>query len=90
MKSLAKKMLIIIAVINAAGFIGYKGFYARVYNQSNTPQDYEIGANISAMTTESTMQDMYDLPNRFAGTKSNAKAVQYIRNYFRETGLEPY
>lgn len=33
---------------------------------------------------------MSDFPNRFAGTKSNALAGQYIGNYFQNAGLVPY
>lgn len=90
MKSYVKKIPVFIAIIVLVGFIGYKGFYARVHNQSNTPQNYEIGTNIKDLTIKSIVKDMCDFPNRFAGTRSNAKAVQYIRNYFHAVGLAPY
>ena len=90
MKKVWKRILIGIVIIALAVFIGYKGFYTRVYNQSNTEQDMKAGADIEDKTVEDIVEDMYDLPNRFAGTKSNARAGQYIRNYFRESGLEPY
>lgn len=90
MKSKWKKLLIIFGVIIILAFILYKGFYSRVYNQSNTKQDTTIGTNISELSMEAIVDDLYAFPNRFAGTKSNAKVVQYVRNYFREINLEPY
>ena len=33
---------------------------------------------------------MVNFPDRFAGTKANAEAGQYIRNYFKAAGLQPY
>lgn len=80
--------IILLAVV--AGFIAYKGFYARVYNQSNVEQNTELGSNIDELTLKTIVQDMADFPDRFAGTKSNAMAGQYIRNYFKEAGLKPY
>lgn len=90
MKSGLKKIVISLAVIIIAGLVLYKGVYSKVYNQSNTQQDTVIGANVGELSPERVVNDMYDLPNRFAGTKSNARAVQYVRNFFREIGLEPY
>lgn len=90
MKSRAKKILLCVSAVIVIGFLSYQFVYARVYNQSNMDQDYTIGADVNQLTIEQIVEDMYHFPNRFAGTKSNALAVQYIRNYFRETGLEPY
>ena len=90
MKTKTKKIILaVIVILILAGFIGYRS-YTKVYNQSNVKQDTEIGSNIEKLSIETVVSDMYDFPNRFAGTKSNAIAVQYIRNYFRESGLEPY
>lgn len=90
MKSYVKKIPVFIAIIVLVGFIGYKGFYSRVHNQSNIPQNYENRTNIKVLTIESIVKDMFDFPNRFAGTRSKAKAEQYIRNYFQAVGLAPY
>lgn len=94
MKFKTKKLfLFFIAFILAmtlAAIVLYYSIYAKVYNQSNTIQNTEIGSDVNQMSLEDIVEDMYDFPNRFAGTKSNALAVQYIRNYFRETGLTPY
>ena len=94
MKSKKKKVLLYLVAFILTLFISalvlYKGIYAKVYNQTNTEQNTEIGSNVDQISLEDIVQDMYDFPNRFAGTKSNALAGQYIRNYFRETGLESY
>lgn len=94
MKKTTKRILItltsILLVLAAAGLIGYYGFYARVYNQANVTQNTEIGSNIQELTLQQIVIDMRAFPDRFAGTKSNAEAGQYIRNYFREAGLQPY
>lgn len=89
-RKINKIILPIILILLIGIFIFYKGFYAKVYNQSNTRQNYEIGSNISQLTLESVVKDMVDFPNRFAGTKSNAESGQYIRNYFKAAGLSPY
>lgn len=89
-RRIKKILLPIIAVIVLTVLVGYFGFYARVYNQSNVKQNTEMGSNIHDLTLEKTVNDLVNFPNRFAGTKSNAEAGQYIRNYFREAGLTPY
>lgn len=94
MKNKTKRILTIIVtvllVLIIAALIAYKGFYARVYNQSNVSQNTEIGSNIEELSLETIVQNMADFPDRFAGTKSNALSGQYIRNYFKTAGLEPY
>lgn len=85
-----KKLLLGIAIILVAGIIGYVGVYGRVYNQSNTKQNSKIGGNISELNLEIVLKDMVNFPDRFAGTKSNAEAGQYIKNYFKAAGLSPY
>lgn len=93
MKARTKRILITLGVVVItlvlAGFIGYKGFYAKVYNQSNVEQNLAIGTNTDA-SIQTLVEEISGFPNRFAGTKSNARAVQYLRNYFREAGVEPY
>ncbi len=85
------KILAFIILLAAAGcIIAYKGFYARVYNQSNVAQNTEIGSLVQELTLEQIVTDMVNFPDRFAGTKSNAEAGQYIRNYFKHAGLQPY
>lgn len=94
MKSRTKKVILTMAIIMLtialASVTLYQGVYAKVYNQSNIEQNQEFGANVEQLSLEDIVMDLYDLPNRFAGTKSNALAAQYIQNYFRETGLAPY
>ncbi len=94
MKRTTKRIFIaaasIILVIAAASLIGYYGFYARVYNQSNVKQNTEIGSNIQELTLHQIVTDLVNFPDRFAGTKANAEAGQYIRNYFTAVGLQPY
>ena len=83
--------LISIILIAAAGcLIVYKGFYARVYNQSNVAQNTVIGNNVQDLTLKQVATDMVNFPDRYAGTKANAEAGQYIRNYFKAAGLQPY
>lgn len=94
MKVKTKRILMILAsvilVVVVGCFIAYKGFYARVYNQSNMTQNTEIGSNVQELTLEQIVNDMVNFPDRFAGTKANAEAGQYIRNYFKAVGLQPY
>ena len=72
------------------GFIAYQGFYARVYNQSNVAQNAEIGVNVRELTLERVVTDLADVPDRYTGTRGNAEAGQYIRNYCKAVGLLPY
>lgn len=88
-KKILTALVVTAAVLVLAGVIGYKGFYTKVYNQANVAQDWAIGGNPDA-SLETLVEELTEFPNRFAGTKSNARAVQYIRNYFREAGLAPY
>lgn len=94
MKDKTKRILKILAsiiLVAALGcFIAYKGFYARVYNQSNMSQNTEIGSNVQDLTLEQIVNDMANFPDRFAGTKANAEAGQYIRNFFKAAGLQAY
>ena len=88
-KSRTIKVLSVLVALTAAGCIFYWGFYARIYNQENTKQDTSIGIDTDRTVGE-LVDDMLAFPDRYAGSKGNAAAVQYIRNYFREAGLEPY
>lgn len=90
MKKWMKRIIFSAAAIAFIGFVYYKGVYSKVYNQENTKQDLEIGADVENLTMKQIVKDMYNFPDRFAGTKANARAVQYVRNYFREAGLESY
>lgn len=85
-----KKILVCILAVVIIGAAYYKGVYTRVYNQSNTRDNTQIGTDIDHTTTKGLVTDMTDFRNRYSGTKSNFSAVQYIRNYFREAGLEPF
>lgn len=79
-----------ILIVAAGAFIFYKGVYARVYNQSNMVQNTAIGSNVQDLTLEQIVTDMVSFPDRFAGTKGNVEAGQYIRNYCKAAGLQPY
>ena len=90
MKRTAKKIFLILSAVVIAAFIYYQGVYTRVYNQSNTKDNTEIGTGVSQKTAEGLVNDLTGFPNRYSGTKSNFSAVQYIRNSFREAGLKPF
>lgn len=90
MKKAVKRILITIVMILCIGFIGYQGIYSRVYNQSNTKRDTGIGADVEQLSAEKIIRDMAGFSNRYAGSKDNSSAVQYIRNYFNGIGLEPF
>ncbi|MCD7996119.1 MAG: M28 family metallopeptidase [Clostridiales bacterium] len=94
MKKKTKRILVILIaalLIVAIGCaIAYFGFYGKVYNQSNVPQNTEIGSNIDELTLDQIVTDLVNFSDRFAGTKANAEAGQYIRNYFVSAGLQPY
>ena len=94
MKKKIKRFLTITAsvlfVLAVVCLISYKGFYAWVYNQSNVAQNMEIGSNVQDLTLKQIVTDMVNFPDRYAGTKANAQAGQYIRNYFKAAGLQPY
>lgn len=89
-RSRFKKIAIILSFLIIAILVFYKGFYGRVYNQSNVSQNTEIGSNINELNIGKIVKDMSEFPDRFAGTKSNAESGQYIRNYFKAANLSPY
>lgn len=84
MKNKTKQILTILAslvvIVAASCLIAYYGFYARVYNLSNVAQNTVFDSNIDELTLERIVSDMVAFPDRFAGTKANAEAGQYIRN----------
>lgn len=90
MKPRTKKIVLSLAIVAVVGNLYYWGVYSRVYNQSNTKQNTEISAGIDRMTVETIVDDLTSFPNRYAGTKANSSAVQYIRNSFQEFGLAPF
>lgn len=90
MKPYLKRIFLFAGAVAIAGLFYYQGVYLRVYNQSNTKDNTVIGTGIGDRTAEEIVDDLSGLNNRYSGTKSNFTAVQYIRNYFREAGLEPF
>ena len=90
MKVYVKRILLVAGAFIIAGLLYYQGVYLRVYNQSNTRDNTTIGTGIDDKTESDIVADLAGLPNRYSGTRSNFMAVQYIRNYFLEAGLEPF
>lgn len=90
MKKTIKRVFTTIVIIAGICFLSYQGIYSKVYNQSNTKRDAVIGTDVEQLTAEKIIRDMADFSNRYAGSKANSSAVQYIRNYFHEIGIEPY
>lgn len=90
-KNTLQKVLIGLVIILALSFVYYQGVYAKVYNQSNIPENTAIGSNVDDLSTEEIIDYLTEtLDNRYAGTKANAQAIQFIKNYFQSVGLEPY
>lgn len=73
----------IILLATIVCFVTYKGFYARVYNQSNVEQNTEIGSNVNELTMEQIVTDMVNFPNRYAGTGANLPFSPFMLEWFR-------
>lgn len=90
-KNNLKAIILGLVIILILSVVYFQGFYMKVYNQSNIPENTAIGSNVNDLSTEEIIDYLTEtLDNRYAGTKENAQAIQFIHNYFQTVGLKPY
>lgn len=89
-RKLLRSLIIVAAFILIVSILYYIFVYAKVYNSSNIKENTLIGSKVESVYPETTVAYLTSPKKRDAGTRGNAEAAQYIRNYFEALGLKPF
>lgn len=89
-RRLLRSLIIVAAFILTVSILYYIFVYAKVYNSSNIKENTLIGSKVESVYPETTVAYLTSPEKRDAGTRGNAEAAQYIRNYFEALGLKPF